>query len=70
MKIIELGKIPPQSIEIEKTILGTFIAEPDAYLLNPVNPDLFYLDAAHDEESVYNDLKTWVPNFNEKTIIC
>ena len=33
-------------------------------------PDLFYLDAAHDEESVYNDLKTWVPNFNEKTIIC
>jgi len=36
------GMIPPQAIEIEQAILGSFIIEPEAYLLNPVSPELFY----------------------------
>ena len=39
-----LGKIPPQAVEVEMAILGSFILEPESYLLNPVSPELFYLD--------------------------
>lgn len=35
-----------------------------------IQPDLFYLDAAHDEESVYKDLQAWGPKFKKTTIIC
>lgn len=35
-----------------------------------VIPDLFYLDAAHDEESVYKDLQAWIPKFKSQTIVC
>jgi replicative DNA helicase len=36
------GKIPPQAIEIEQAILGSFMLESDSYLTNPVLPEMFY----------------------------
>lgn len=36
------GKVPPQAIDIEQAILGSFMLEADAYLTNPVNPEMFY----------------------------
>ena len=35
-----------------------------------IKPDLLYLDAAHDEESVYKDLTTWWPNMHAHSIMC
>ena len=35
-----------------------------------IQPDLFYLDAAHDEESVYKDLQAWGSKLKDTTIIC
>jgi replicative DNA helicase len=36
------GKIPPQAVDVEEAILGSFMLESDAYLMNPVNPEMFY----------------------------
>lgn len=33
-------------------------------------PDLFFLDAAHDEMNVYNDLCAWVPKIKNHALIC
>lgn len=44
-KIDTLGKVPPQAIDVEMAILGTFILEPDSYSMNPISPELFYKDS-------------------------
>jgi predicted O-methyltransferase YrrM len=33
-------------------------------------PDLIYIDASHDFENVYNDLKAWYPFVRKKGILC
>lgn len=38
----QYGKIPPQAIDVEMAVIGSFMTESDAYLLNPVQPELFY----------------------------
>jgi hypothetical protein len=35
-----------------------------------VHPDLIYLDASHDEESVYHDVMAWYPKLNKKGTMC
>lgn len=42
----------------------------EAALALKIVPDLLYLDAAHDEESVYEDLRVWWPKMGNHTIIC
>lgn len=36
------GKIPPQAVEVEQAVLGAFMLESDAYLMNPISPEVFY----------------------------
>lgn len=36
------GKVPPQAVEVEQAVLGSFMLESDAYLLHPISPDVFY----------------------------
>lgn len=38
------GKIPPQAVDIEQAVLGSFMIESDAYLMNPISPEVFYKD--------------------------
>jgi replicative DNA helicase len=40
----QYGKVPPQAVDVEEAILGAFMLEADAYLMNPVNPEMFYKD--------------------------
>ena len=40
--VAQYGKVPPQCSEVEEAILGSFMLESEAYLLNPVNPEIFY----------------------------
>lgn len=40
-----------------------------AHALN-VKADLIYIDGAHDEESVYNDIVYWYPHLNPEGIMC
>lgn len=35
-----------------------------------IKPDLVYVDASHDEESVYQDLKAWYPKLAYNGIMC
>ena len=35
-----------------------------------IRPDLIYIDAGHDEESVYADLKAWFPLVQGHGVIC
>lgn len=35
-----------------------------------IRPDLVYIDAAHDEESVYNDLVAWFPLVKGHGVLC
>ncbi len=35
-----------------------------------VKADLIYVDASHDEESVYNDVMNWYPKLNEGGTMC
>ncbi len=35
-----------------------------------VQADLIYIDACHEEESVYNDLLAWYPHLNKNGILC
>jgi Methyltransferase domain len=35
-----------------------------------VQVDLIYIDASHDEESVYKDLEAWYPHLNNNGILC
>lgn len=35
-----------------------------------VQADLIYVDASHDEESVYNDIINWYPKLNKNGIMC
>lgn len=39
-------------------------------LFNPNYFDLVYIDAAHDLESVRNDIKAWLPHIRKDGIIC
>lgn len=36
------GKVPPQAVEVEQAVLGAFMLESDSYMMNPVNPEVFY----------------------------
>lgn len=36
------GKIPPQATDVEMAVLGAFMLEADAYLMNPISPEVFY----------------------------
>lgn len=36
------GKIPPQATDVEEAVLGSFMIESDAYLMNPILPEVFY----------------------------
>lgn len=38
--------------------------------LNSFKPDLIYIDASHDDESVYADLKAWYPFVRGHGILC
>lgn len=69
------GKIPPQAIDVEEAVLGSFMIESDAYLMNPVNPEIFYKDEhrkictviqemAKDQKQI--DLLTVTRKLNEK----
>lgn len=40
--MIEYGKIPPQSIEIEEAVIGSMMLERDCFINNPVKKDWFY----------------------------
>jgi|ERR1035437_795450 replicative DNA helicase len=40
--VAQYGKVPPQCSEVEEAILGSFMLESESYLLNPVNPEIFY----------------------------
>ena len=44
INIEQYGKVPPQAVEVEEAILGAFMLESDAYLMNPINPEMFYKD--------------------------
>lgn len=35
-----------------------------------VQPDLIYLDGAHSEEDIYNDILAWYPKLNKGGILC
>ncbi len=35
-----------------------------------IKADLIYIDASHDEESVFNDIINWYPKLNANAIIC
>ncbi len=35
-----------------------------------VRADLIYIDGAHDEESVYNDIMAWYPHLTPKGVMC
>jgi len=35
-----------------------------------VNPDLIYVDAAHDEQNVYQDVITWYKKLNKNGVMC
>ncbi len=39
-------------------------------LKDPVFPDLIYIDASHDTESVYQDLNAWYPLVKGRGILC
>jgi hypothetical protein len=39
-------------------------------LENPIMPDLIYLDASHETESVYADLNAWYPYVEQHGIMC
>lgn len=41
-----------------------------AKILNFVHADLIYIDASHDTESVYADLRAWYPYVKEHGIFC
>ncbi|NGX63680.1 MAG: hypothetical protein KR126chlam6_01093, partial [Candidatus Anoxychlamydiales bacterium] len=42
----------------------------DAAKLLTVKADLIFIDASHDEESVYNDLVAWYPHLKVEGILC
>ncbi|MFK7900670.1 MAG: replicative DNA helicase [Cyclobacteriaceae bacterium] len=49
----ELGKLPPQAIEVEETVLGSLMIEKDALttVIDILKPDSFYKDA---NQKIYN----------------
>lgn len=41
---INLGKLPPQAVEMEKAVLGAYLIDPFAYDLNPTPEEFYYKD--------------------------
>ena len=41
----EIGKVPPQAIEIEEMVIGTCLVYPDVIYETKLKPEMFYKDA-------------------------
>jgi len=52
----QLGKIPPQAVDVEEAVLGALMLERDAFINNPVIPEWFYKEEHRKIVSVISEL--------------
>jgi hypothetical protein len=60
---LDIGKVPPQALDIEEAVLGALLLEPGASLdiVGAVKPEYFYKDSHQKIFSAIMALTGWLP---------